>query len=155
MFCKLSSPSALFRESKLMVFFGMNLSAVYFGTYEYMRELLHPGCRTNGQESLSTMLVSGGLAGSLSWLCCYPLDVVKSRLQAQGAGGAPLQYKGIMDCIRTSARQEGNQVFWRGLGPSLARAFVVNGAIFSAYELSLRYLSPPSPKGDLEFQSIM
>lgn len=130
-------------------------SAVYFGTYEYMRELLHPGCRTDGQESLSTMLVSGGLAGSLSWLCCYPLDVVKSRLQAQGAAGAPLKYKGIMDCIRTSAREEGNQVFWRGLGPSLARAFLVNGAIFSAYELSLRYLSPRTPKGDLEFQSIV
>lgn len=101
------------------------------------------------------MLVSGGLAGSLSWLCCYPLDVVKSRLQAQGAGGAPPQYHGIMDCIRTSARQEGNKVFWRGLGPSLARAFLVNGAIFSAYELSLRYLSPRSPKGDLEFQPIL
>jgi len=129
--------------------------AVYFGTYEYMRELLHPGCRTGGQESLSTMLVSGGLAGSLSWLCCYPLDVVKSRLQAQCAGGAPPKYKGIMDCIRTSAREEGNQVFWRGLGPSLARAFLVNGAIFSAYELSLRYLSPRSPKGDLEFQPVM
>lgn len=129
--------------------------AVYFGTYEYMRELLHPGCRTDSEESLSTMLVSGGLAGSLSWLCCYPLDVVKSRLQAQGAGGAPPQYHGIMDCIRTSARQEGNKVFWRGLGPSLARAFLVNGAIFSAYELSLRYLSPRSPKGDLEFQPIL
>lgn len=129
--------------------------AVYFGTYEYMRELLHPGCRTDGQESLSTMLVSGGLAGSMSWLCCYPLDVVKSRLQAQCAGGAPPKYKGIMDCIRTSAREEGNQVFWRGLGPSLARAFLVNGAIFSAYELSLRYLSPRSPKGDLEIQSIL
>ena len=133
----------------------MNQFAVYFGTYEYMRELLHPGCRTNGEESLSTMLVSGGLAGSLSWLCCYPLDVVKSRLQAQGAGGAPPQYKGIMDCIRTSARQEGRQVFWRGLGPSLARAFLVNGAIFSAYELSLRYLSPRAPRGDLEFQPIL
>ncbi|XP_073385729.1 mitochondrial arginine transporter BAC2 isoform X2 [Physcomitrium patens] len=65
------------------------------------------------------------------------------------AGGAPPQYKGIMDCIRTSARQEGNKVFWRGLGPSLARAFLVNGAIFSAYELSLRYLSPRSPNGEM------
>lgn len=154
--CEFSSQSALLRKEQLIIYLLINFcvihSAVYFGTYEYMRELLHPGCRTNGEESLSTMLVSGGLAGSLSWLCCYPLDVVKSRLQAQCAGGAPPQYKGIIDCIRTSASQEGNGVFWRGLGPSLARAFLVNGAIFSAYELSLRYLTPRSPKDDLGFQ---
>lgn len=129
-------------------------NAVYFGTYECMRELLHPGCRKNGQESVSTMLVSGGLAGSLSWLVCYPMDVVKSRLQAQGAGGARPQYAGIMDCIRTSARQEGMQVFWRGLNASLARAFLVNGAIFSAYEMSLRYLNPRAPQIDLEMASL-
>lgn len=39
---------------------------VYFWTYEYMRERFHPGCRKSGEESLSTMLFSGGLAGILS-----------------------------------------------------------------------------------------
>lgn len=138
-------------QFKLTLLFG---NAVYFGTYEYMRELLHPGCRKNGQESVSTMLVSGGLAGSLSWLVCYPMDVVKSRLQAQGAGGVRPQYLGIMDCIRTSAQQEGMQVFWRGLNASLARAFLVNGAIFSAYEMSLRYLNPQAPQIDLDMTSL-
>lgn len=36
---------------------------VYFWTYEYTRERFHPGCRKSGEESLSTMLFSGGLAG--------------------------------------------------------------------------------------------
>jgi solute carrier family 25 (mitochondrial carnitine/acylcarnitine transporter), member 20/29 len=39
---------------------------VYFWTYEYTREWLHPGCRKTGEESLSTMLFSGGLAGTVS-----------------------------------------------------------------------------------------
>jgi len=85
------------------------------------------------------MLVSGGLAGVASWVCCYPLDVVKSRLQAQALPAA--RYRGVVDCFRRSVREEGLPVLWRGLGTAVARAFVVNGAIFSAYELALRFLA--------------
>lgn len=110
----------------------------YFWTYEYMREQLHPGCRKNGQESLKTMLMAGGLAGVASWVCCYPSDVIKTRIQSQTANS--MKYKGILDCIRKSVKEEGYAVLWRGLGTAVARAFVVNGAIFSAYEISLRCL---------------
>lgn len=108
---------------------------VYFWTYEYMRERLHPGCRKTGQETMQTMVVAGGLAGVASWICCYPLDVVKTRIQAQSATSS---YSGILDCFATSVRQEGYSVLWRGLGTAVARAFVVNGAVFTAYESALR-----------------
>ncbi|XVE88903.1 hypothetical protein DITRI_Ditri19aG0106300 [Diplodiscus trichospermus] len=111
----------------------------YFWTYEYMREQLHPGCRKSGQESLRTMLIAGGLAGVASWVCCYPLDVVKTRLQAQSPS-SPQKYNGIIDCLHKSVKQEGYGVLWRGLGTAVARAFVVNGAIFAAYEIALRCL---------------
>ncbi|KAK8618859.1 hypothetical protein V6N13_132837 [Hibiscus sabdariffa] len=111
----------------------------YFWTYEYMREQLHPGCRKSGQETLRTMLIAGGLAGVASWVCCYPLDVVKTRLQAQSPA-SPQKYNGIIDCLQKSVKQEGYSVLWRGLGTAVARAFVVNGAIFSAYEIALRCL---------------
>ncbi|KAI3858235.1 hypothetical protein MKX03_001036 [Papaver bracteatum] len=114
---------------------------VYFWSYEYTREKLHPGCRKTGQETLKTMLVAGGLAGVVSWIACYPLDVVKSRLQAQTQTKLdqfPPKYLGIVDCFRKSVQEEGYCVLWRGLGAAIARAFVVNGAIFTAYEVSLR-----------------
>lgn len=88
-----------------------------------------------------TMLTAGGLAGVLSWVCCYPLDVVKSRVQAQDP--AHPRYKGIVDCLRKSVREEGYPVLFRGLGTAVARAFIVNGAIFAAYETALRCLSYP------------
>ncbi|KAE8697754.1 Mitochondrial arginine transporter BAC2 [Hibiscus syriacus] len=109
----------------------------YFWTYEYVREQLHPGCRKSGEETLRTMVMAGGLAGVASWVCCYPLDVVKTRLQAQSPATAH-KYKGIIDCLQKSVKQEGYSVLWRGLGTAVARAFVVNGAIFSAYEIALR-----------------
>ncbi|VAH59160.1 unnamed protein product [Triticum turgidum subsp. durum] len=142
------------REGLRGIYRGLTVTAlrdapshgVYFWTYEYARERLHPGCRSTGQESLATMLVSGGLAGVASWVCCYPLDVVKSRLQAQTQTHPPSpRYRGVVDCFRKSVREEGLPVLWRGLGTAVARAFVVNGAIFSAYELALRFLSREFP----------
>lgn len=111
----------------------------YFWTYEYMREHLHPGCRKNGKESLRTMLISGGLAGVASWVCCYPLDVVKTRLQAQSTSSVQ-KYNGIIDCFYKSVKADGYGVLWRGLGTAVTRAFVVNGPIFCAYEIALRCL---------------
>ncbi|KAL6874694.1 hypothetical protein ACP4OV_013359 [Aristida adscensionis] len=136
------------REGLRGIYRGLTVTAlrdapahgVYFWTYEYARERLHPGCRRNGDESLATMLVAGGLAGVASWVCCYPLDVVKSRLQAQQPA-FPARYRGVVDCFRRSVREEGLPVLWRGLGTAVARAFVVNGAIFSAYELAVRFLA--------------
>lgn len=123
---------------------------VYFWTYEYTREKLHPGCRKSGEESLKTMLVAGGSAGVASWVCCYPLDVVKSRLQAQKQASLDMKpkYNGILDCFRKSVQEEGYCVLWRGLGTAVTRAFIVNGAVFAAYEISLRCLfnnnNPPN-----------
>lgn len=111
----------------------------YFATYEGVREMLSPGCRKHGNESIMTMLTAGGLAGVMSWFSVYPVDVVKSRLQAQGTMNP--QYAGALDCLRKSVKDEGYAFLWRGLGTTLTRAYIVNGAIFAAYELALRLMS--------------
>lgn len=41
-----------------------------------------------------------------------------------------------MHCAAESYRQEGRGVFFRGLGTTLCRAFVVNAVLFSVYEAS-------------------
>lgn len=133
----------LYRGLGITVLRDAPAHGVYFWTYEYSREWLHPGCRKSAEESLLTMLTAGGCAGVASWVFCYPLDVVKSRLQGQ-ADASP-KYTGIVDCFKKSVREEGFPVLWRGLGTAVARAFLVNGAIFSAYELALRFFSPQTP----------
>ncbi|GAA0175446.1 transporter [Lithospermum erythrorhizon] len=139
--------SILRREGWRGIYHGLTITALrdapahafYFGTYEYMREKLHPGCRKNGQETFRTMLIAGGLAGVASWMCCYPLDVIKTRIQAQ-SDSSPLRYNGIVDCFRRSVKEEGYSVLWRGLGTAVIRAFIVNGAVFTGYETALRLL---------------
>ncbi|CAH2068021.1 unnamed protein product [Thlaspi arvense] len=130
----------LYRGLTITVLRDAPAHGLYFWTYEYVRERLHPGCRKSGHETLRTMLVAGGLAGVASWVACYPLDVLKTRLQ-QGHGA----YEGIADCFHKSLTHEGYGVLWRGLGTAVSRAFVVNGAIFAAYELALRCLFTQLP----------
>ncbi|XP_073290697.1 mitochondrial arginine transporter BAC2-like [Primulina huaijiensis] len=127
----------LYRGLTITVLRDAPAHGVYFLTYEYMREQLHPGCRKNGQEPFGTMLLAGGLAGVASWIGSYPLDVIKTRIQSQSL---PLRYSGIIDCFTRIVRDEGYNVLWRGLGTAVTRAFIVNGAIFTAYEVALRCL---------------
>lgn len=83
----------------------------------------------------ATVLVAGGFAGIASWVTATPLDVIKSRMQM--AGLRRRAYRGVLDCMVSSARQEGLRVFFRGLTINSARAFPVNAVTFLSYEYLL------------------
>ncbi|XP_071299346.1 solute carrier family 25 member 48 isoform X1 [Agelaius tricolor] len=80
--------------------------------------------------------VAGGVAGAVSWAVCTPMDVVKSRLQADGVYSN--QYKGTIDCMLQSYQNEGLKVFFRGLLVNTIRGFPSSAAMFLGYELSLK-----------------
>lgn len=77
-------------------------------------------------------MTAGGVAGVLSWALATPMDVGKARLQMSGAGGR--KYNGILDCMRTSVREEGVRVFFKGVTLNSVRAFPVNAVTFLSYE---------------------
>ena len=116
---------------------------IYFVSYEYMTRKFTPEgakhCPTIG------LLMAGGLAGCCSWCANYPVDVVKSRIQADGIykdGKFHYKYAGYADCIKKSLTEEGWHFFFRGLTPTLLRAFPTNAATFTVVTLCLRYLQP-------------
>ncbi|KFO58292.1 Solute carrier family 25 member 48, partial [Corvus brachyrhynchos] len=84
----------------------------------------------------SSIWVAGGVAGAVSWAVCTPMDVVKSRLQADGV--YLNQYKGTLDCMLQSYQNEGVKVFFRGLMVNTVRGFPSSAAMFLGYELSLK-----------------
>ncbi|KAH8329301.1 hypothetical protein KR074_007350, partial [Drosophila pseudoananassae] len=96
--------------------------AGYFVTYEYiMAQHSNPG--------VSFTLLAGGCAGMASWIFCYPLDVVKTHMQAD-ALGKEAKYTGFVDCAVKGYKHEGIQYFVRGLNSTLIRAFPMNAACF-------------------------
>ncbi|KAJ8290508.1 hypothetical protein GJAV_G00013790 [Gymnothorax javanicus] len=101
----------------------------YFLSNDVLTRLL--GCEPGNSYIFLKLLFAGGMAGIVSWISTYPIDVIKSLLQADGVGGIN-KYKGIVDCIRQSLHQEGWRVFTRGLTCTLLRAFLVNAITFVA-----------------------
>jgi len=73
--------------------------------------------------------MAGGCAGMSSWLACYPIDVVKTHMQAD-ALGSQAKYNGFIDCAIKGFKNEGPQFFFRGLNSTLIRAFPMNAACF-------------------------
>ncbi|CAL8273232.1 unnamed protein product [Merluccius merluccius] len=110
---------------------------VYFLTYDMLTR--HLGCEPWDPYMIPKLLFAGGMSGIASWLSTYPVDVIKSRLQADGVGGVN-RYSGIADCVRQSLKKEGWRVFTRGLTSTLLRAFPVNATTFATVTLFLMYM---------------
>jgi len=120
----------LYRGASITFLRDVPSSGVYFLVYH--RALGALGGNVDGGAASST-LVAGGVAGVASWASIYPLDVCKSRIQAQ-----PERWnRGWLDCMRRSVADEGVAVLTRGLGACLGRAFLVNAAIFSGHAAGL------------------
>ncbi len=68
------------------------------------------------------------------WLTTYPIDVVKSSLQADHPDPAQRKYKGFMDAVRQIQRSQGTAGFFRGFAPCMLRSFPANAVCFLAYE---------------------
>lgn len=91
--------------------------------------------------------VSGGLAGAVSGLVSCPLDVIKTKLQAQGGFRASKDgvkittaaYRGVQGTAVTIWRQDGLRGMYRGLGPMLL-GYVPTWAVYlTVYNKSQAY----------------
>ena len=113
-------------------------TAVYFGSFAYLNRLAIPEGGDINSLSPLTVLFTGGFAGMCSWAANYPIDVVKTRIQAGGIKPYG-RYTSYVDCIRVSFKEEGYQWLTRGFSATMLRAFPVNAAIFSTVTLVLKY----------------
>lgn len=150
------------------LYFGGTVTAIrdsvgygfYFWSYElstrWMEQWLRDNDYTqgNGAKSFSgvetaKVLLCGGLAGVATWVSIFPLDVIKTRVQAQVYGpgtravatgermpliGAPSKRMGAVQVAKEAYREAGMRVFFRGLMVCSVRAFIVNAVQWAVYE---------------------
>ncbi|XP_032952603.1 solute carrier family 25 member 48 isoform X2 [Rhinolophus ferrumequinum] len=79
--------------------------------------------------------VAGWIGGAASVIVGYPLDTVKTRLQA-GVG-----YGNTLSCIRTVYRKESVFGFFKGMSFPLASIAVYNSVVFGVFSNTQRFLS--------------
>merc|ERR1711982_17919 len=71
-------------------------------------------------------LFSGGAAGGVANVVCYPFDFARTRL-ASDVGSGKKSFNGIVDCISKTVKQGGVTGLYRGCGVTVAGAFVYRG----------------------------
>lgn len=97
---------------------------------------------SKGLEQVVLAGVSNALAGGVT----NPVDVVKVRLQMDGAGlGAAQKYQGVADCARSLVREEGLSSLYRGLSASLCRDLSYSGIRMGLYEPTKQALGATDP----------
>lgn len=86
--------------------------------------------KSTGKEEPGVMalLAFGSISGSVGATSVYPLNLVRTRLQASGSSGHPQRYTGVWDVTVKTWERDGWRGFYRGLFPTLAKvsAFVQN-----------------------------
>jgi solute carrier family 25 (mitochondrial carnitine/acylcarnitine transporter), member 20/29 len=102
----------------------------YFLFYEGFREMF---VQIPGINIKVAVPVAGGFSGALSWFISFPLDCVRAKVQGQRLPPSI----GAVQAFRTLLQERGFRGLYAGSHASIARAFLVSGSRFSAYEAAL------------------
>jgi solute carrier family 25 carnitine/acylcarnitine transporter 20/29 len=122
-------------------------NTVYFLAYETAKKTLIERFVENDKSltpeaatkrSYQCIGLSGGFAGFAYWLVVFPVDTVKSVMQADRLHDP--RYSGVLDCCRQLYVEGNISRFYRGISPSLLRAFSANAVTFVAFESCYSFL---------------
>ncbi|KAF8695239.1 hypothetical protein AX14_001846 [Amanita brunnescens Koide BX004] len=98
-------------------------------------------------------MIAGAGGGFVSSIATCPLDVIKTKLQAQRAVVGQPGYLGIADTVRKVFLEDGLRGFYRGLGPTILGYLPTWAIYFAVYDGIKTYFgqpplaSPPSYSG--------
>jgi solute carrier family 25 phosphate transporter 23/24/25/41 len=108
-------------------------SAIDMGTYESLKNAY---LRSTGKDEpeIYAVLSFGALSGSIGAASVYPINLLRTRLQASGSSGHPQQYTGFMDVARQTWRNEGPRGMYKGLLPTLLKVGPAVGVSWIVYE---------------------
>jgi solute carrier family 25 phosphate transporter 23/24/25/41 len=95
-------------------------SAIDMSTFEALK-LAYLRSTGKDEPGVLAVLAFGSISGSVGATMVYPLNLVRTRLQASGSSGHPERYTGIADVVRKTYARDGWRGFYRGLVPTLAK----------------------------------
>lgn len=122
-------------------------AAIDLTTFEYLkRAVLARKARKDHCHEEDVVLSNfttgaiGAVSGAFSASVVYPLNVLRTRLQAQGTILHPSTYTGIGDVARKTIQVDGFRGLYRGITPNLMKVAPAVSISWVAYENSKRIL---------------
>lgn len=140
---------ALFRGNMLNILRVVPYAGVQHSSFDFFRRKFHAynfaqaekkGASEQFQKLSNLQLVTAGsLAGGLSLVMAYPLDIVRARYMVQQGTH---QYQTLYEAVASMYKLEGARLFSRGLVPSLLGTLPYTGIGFSLNEKFKGWVRP-------------
>lgn len=81
-----------------------------------------------------TVLPLGAFSGTVGACVVYPINLLRTRLQAQGTYAHPFTYNGIGDVFKQTIQREGFPGLYKGLVPNLAKVIPAVSITYLVFE---------------------
>lgn len=100
-----------------------------------LKEAKRLNCSTDN-VILSNLVVlpMGAFSGTVGATVVYPINLLRTRLQAQGTFAHPYRYDGFRDVLRQTVQREGYPGLFKGLVPNLAKVCPAVSISYLMYE---------------------
>jgi solute carrier family 25 (mitochondrial carnitine/acylcarnitine transporter), member 20/29 len=109
--------------------------SVHFSSYYLINNLVR-GHYYDGRKPVWLPLVSGAVAGCLSWVFTMPLDIVKTKLTAQKQN----EGHGVRRVLSNLVREGGIRRLWAGTGAAFLRCIPLHATLFFMYDNTYEFL---------------
>ncbi|CUM67488.1 uncharacterized protein PRCAT00005185001 [Priceomyces carsonii] len=145
----------LFQQGGLRIFYRgifVGVSGIFpyaaldLGTFTTIKKVLakreskRTGIKEEDIRLPNYMVLSlGALSGSFGATVVYPVNLLRTRLQAQGTYAHPYTYNGFFDVLRKTIAREGYPGLFKGLVPNLAKVAPAVSISYFMYE-NLKHL---------------
>jgi len=118
-------PGALFKGLGPALARQTGYTGLSFLLYEPIRNSIAPSGR---DATFFNRLLAGGTAGGLGISVLNPMEVIKTQIQASSGRVS------VAEVLKRILRSDGIVGFWAGLGPNIARTFLVCAAELGTYD---------------------
>jgi len=123
-------------------------SAIDLGTFEFIKTAISRsnakklGCHEKDAEPgpFATAFI-GAFSGALGASVVYPLNLLRTRLQAQGTILHPPTYTGFGDVFRKTIKNEGVRGLFKGITPNLIKVAPSISITYVVYESGKKFLN--------------
>eukprot|EP00164_Ancoracysta_twista_P003934 GFYU01005273.1.p1 GENE.GFYU01005273.1~~GFYU01005273.1.p1 ORF type:complete len:456 (-),score=111.90 GFYU01005273.1:753-2120(-) len=102
---------------------------------------LYSESHQNENPPIYVVLGCGAVSSTCGQIVAYPLQLVRTRLQAQGLVKGGPQYTGMVDCFQKTVQENGVRGLYRGILPNFLKALPAISISYAVFEQAKTFLN--------------